>query len=118
MNALLQPQLPIDNYQQFYRFYLSEHRNITNRQLHVLGSSIGLASVAVALFKARPRYVLYGIAAGYACAWLGHFKYERNRPASFKQPLYSFISDWRMLADVLRGKISLKNQSLDKINCE
>lgn len=118
MNALLQAQLPIQNYQQFYRFYLSEHRNISSRRLHVVGSSLALVSVTAAIIQAKPRYILYGIAAGYACAWLGHFKYERNRPASFKQPVYSFISDWRMLADVLRGKISLKNQSLDKINCE
>ena len=109
------PQLPIRDYEQFYGFYLTEHRNITSRKLHVLGSTLGLCAVTYAIFKQQPRYVLYGLVAGYACAWVGHFKYERNRPASFQQPIYSFISDWRMLLDVMRGKISLKNQSLDKI---
>lgn len=81
MNAQVEPkqehdaepnfQLPIKGYHQFYRFYLTEHRNIMSRRLHVAGS--------------------------------------------FKQPLYSFISDWRMFSDVLRGNLSLQDRALDKI---
>jgi hypothetical protein len=52
---------------------------------------------------------------GYACAWIGHFFFEHNKPASFKQPLYSFISDWRMLSDVVRGRLSLIDRQFDKI---
>lgn len=110
-----QTSMPIQNYPAFYCFYLTEHRHITSRRLHILGSSLGLACWGMAIARRKPSYVLYGLVAGYACAWLGHFKYERNRPASFQQPVYSFISDWRMFADVLRGNLSLKNRSLDKI---
>ena len=109
------PQLPIRNYQEFYRFYLTEHRNITSRRLHVLGSSIGAYWIAKAIRQRKPKYVLYGLVPGYACAWVGHFLFEKNKPASFKQPLYSFISDWRMLTDIARGNLSLKSRSLDKI---
>ena len=109
------PQLPIRNYNEFYRFYLTEHRNITSRRLHVLGSSIGGYWIAKAIRHRKPKYVLYGLVPGYACAWVGHFLYEKNKPASFKQPFYSFISDWRMLSDIARGNLSLKCRSLDKI---
>ncbi|MGY5394708.1 Mpo1-like protein [Acinetobacter sp. NigerLNRRAM0016] len=109
------PQLPIRNYNEFYRFYLTEHRNITSRRLHVLGSAIGGYFIAKAIRHRKPKYVLYGLLPGYACAWVGHFMFEKNKPASFKQPLYSFISDWRMLSDIARGNLSLKCRSLDKI---
>ena len=109
------PQTPIRNYNEFYRFYLTEHRDITSRRLHVLGSAIGGYFIAKAIRHRKPKYVLYGLVPGYACAWIGHFKFEKNKPASFKQPFYSFISDWRMLTDIARGNLSLKCRSLDKI---
>ncbi len=125
MNAQVEPkqehdaepnfQLPIKDYHQFYRFYLTEHRNIMSRRLHVAGSSIGLYFFSKAILKRKPRYFIYGLAFGYACAWVGHFVFEKNKPASFKQPLYSFISDWRMFSDVLRGNLSLQDRALDKI---
>ncbi|KAB0627343.1 DUF962 domain-containing protein [Acinetobacter gandensis] len=125
MNAQVQPQfdneqqpnfqLPIQDYHTFYRFYLTEHRNIMSRRLHVTGSSIGLHFFAKAIIKRKPRYFAYGLISGYACAWVGHFIFEKNKPASFKQPLYSFISDWRMFADVLKGNLSLIDRQKDKI---
>ena len=125
MNAHVEPkhehdaepnfQLPIKDYHQFYRFYLTEHRNIMSRRLHVAGSSIGLYFFSKAILKRKPRYFIYGLVSGYACAWVGHFVFEKNKPASFKQPLYSFISDWRMFSDVLRGNLSLQDRALDKI---
>ena len=125
MNAALKPEfeptpdpkfeLPIQDYSTFYRFYLTEHRNIMSRRLHVVGSSIGLYCVSKAIRQKKAKYVLYGLLAGYACAWVGHFVFEKNKPASFKQPLYSFISDWRMLSDVLRGNLSLIDRDQDKI---
>lgn len=110
------PQGPIQNYHEFYRFYLTEHRNIMSRRLHMLGSSIGLICLTQMVRQRKPRYFVYGLVAGYACAWVGHFFFEKNKPASFKQPLYSFISDWRMFADILRGNLSLKDRALDKID--
>ncbi|WP_111858584.1 DUF962 domain-containing protein [Acinetobacter sp. CFCC 10889] len=108
-------QLPIKNYSEFYRFYLTEHRNITSRRLHALGSSVGLYFFSKAIRQRKAKYVVYGLVSGYACAWVGHFIFEQNKPASFKQPLYSFISDWRMLSDILRGNLSLRDRTRDKI---
>lgn len=125
MNAQVEPKanlalvvsqpMPIRDYHEFYRFYLTEHRNIMSRRLHVAGSSIGLYFFSKAIIQRKPKYFLYGLASGYACAWIGHFIFEKNKPASFKQPLYSFVSDWRMFADVLRGNISLISRDQDKI---
>lgn len=108
-------ELPIKNYQHFYHFYLTEHRNIMSRRLHVVGSSIGLYFFSKAVRKKQAKYVLYGLVAGYANAWVGHFVFEKNKPASFKQPFYSFISDWRMLSDVARDRLSLVDRKFDKI---
>ncbi|MCO8091198.1 DUF962 domain-containing protein [Acinetobacter pseudolwoffii] len=114
--VMVQPQMPIKNYHEFYRFYLTEHRHIISRRLHVAGSSIGLYCFTQAIRQGKPRYFAYGLLSGYACAWIGHFIFERNKPASFKQPVYSFISDWRMFADVLRGRLSLLDRKYDKIS--
>lgn len=110
-----QAVMPISNYSEFYRFYLTEHRNIMSRRLHVAGSTIGLYFFSKGIRQRKAKYFALGLLSGYACAWVGHFVFEKNKPASFKQPLYSFISDWRMLSDVLRGNLSLKHRDLDKI---
>ncbi|OTG81609.1 DUF962 domain-containing protein [Acinetobacter sp. ANC 4648] len=125
MNAQVEPkqalvperqfQLPIKNYSEFYRFYLTEHRNIMSRRLHAVGSSVGIYFFSKAIRQRQPKYFIYGLVSGYACAWVGHFVFEKNKPASFKQPLYSFISDWRMLSDIVRGNLSLKDRQFDKI---
>ncbi len=108
--------LPIKNYNEFYRFYLTEHRNINSRRLHAVGSSLGIYFWAKAIRQRKAKYLAYGLLSGYACAWVGHFFHEHNKPASFKQPLYSFISDWRMLSDIVRGRLSLIDRKFDKIN--
>lgn len=125
MNAQVEPKgdliehpkfnLPIKNYNEFYRFYLTEHRDITSRRLHAVGSSLGIYFFTKAIRQRKLKYFVYGLVSGYACAWVGHFVFEKNKPASFKQPLYSFISDWRMLSDILRGNLSLVDRKFDKI---
>lgn len=113
-NQAAKLQMPIKNYQEFYKFYLTEHHDLTCRRLHFAGSSIGLYMIGKAILKKQKRYLAYGVLAGYACAWIGHFGFEKNKPASFKQPLYSFVSDWRMFSHILTGQISLTDQSKDK----
>ena len=108
--------LPIKNYNEFYRFYLTEHRNINSRRLHAVGSSLGIYFWAKAIRQRKAKYLAYGLLSGYTCAWVGHFFHEHNKPASFKQPLYSFISDWRMLSDIVRGRLSLIDRKFDKID--
>lgn len=89
----------------FYPFYLSEHGNRTCRRLHFAGSTLALAFVVAALATRDARWLLGSLLAGYGFAWIGHFMFEKNRPASFKQPLYSFMGDWKMYWQIWSGKI-------------
>ena len=100
--------------QKFYDFYLDEHQNMACRRLHFAGSSLGLLGLAKSVKTRSPKPLLKGIAAGYACAWVGHFFFEKNKPASFKFPLKSFASDFRMYGDVVRGNLSLRDRKFDK----
>ncbi|HET7772265.1 MAG TPA: DUF962 domain-containing protein [Burkholderiaceae bacterium] len=93
------------SFAEFYPFYLSEHSNRTCRRLHFVGSSLALLIAAAGLWRGQPVYLLYALLCGYAFAWIGHFVFEKNKPASFKQPLYSFMGDWRMWFQILTGKI-------------
>ena len=93
------------SFAEFYPFYLSEHRNRTCRRLHFVGSSLGLLCLAVMVLTGEWPFLLYGLLCGYAFAWVGHFGFEKNKPASFKQPLYSFMGDWVMYKDIWTGKI-------------
>jgi hypothetical protein len=95
------------SFREFYPFYLSEHSHRVCRRLHFVGSLLVLIVVVVAIVKADARWLLLAPVAGYAFAWLGHFGYERNRPATFKYPLWSLAGDWVMFWDILRGRVSL-----------
>jgi hypothetical protein len=111
-NAVVTTEQPTE--QAFYDFYLEEHQNMACRRLHFAGSSFGLLGLAKSIKNRSPKPLLKGIAAGYACAWVGHFFFEKNKPASFKFPLKSFASDFRMYGDVLRGNLSLKDRKYDR----
>ena len=91
----------------FYPFYLTEHSNRTCRRLHFLGSSLSLVCLAMLFVTGKPQYFLYALLCGYGCAWIGHFVFEKNKPASFKRPLYSFMGDWVMYKDIWVGKVKL-----------
>ncbi len=93
------------SFKNFYPYYLSEHANLTCRRLHFVGSTGALVCVVAALWTLNPYWLLGGLLIGYGFAWIGHFFFEKNRPATFKNPLYSFIADWVMYADIWRGKV-------------
>lgn len=93
------------SFAEFYPFYLSEHSNRTCRRLHFVGSTLALICLAALLATGQPQYPLYGLLAGYGFAWIGHFGFEKNKPASFKRPLYSFMGDWVMYKDIWIGRI-------------
>jgi len=93
------------SFAEFYPFYLGEHRNPTCRRLHFVGTSLALACLVMLIASARPQYLLYALLSGYAFAWVGHYFCEKNRPATFKHPFYSFVGDWAMHRDIWLGRI-------------
>lgn len=94
------------SFAEFYPFYLNEHRDRTCRRLHFAGSTLALICVSLLVTTANPWWLLAALVSGYGFAWVGHFFFEKNRPATFKYPLYSFVGDWVMYAQIWRGKIS------------
>ncbi|MBP7917565.1 MAG: DUF962 domain-containing protein [Arenimonas sp.] len=90
---------------EFYPYYLSEHSNITCRRLHFAGSSLVLGCIAALILTGQWFWLPAALFCGYGFAWVGHFFFEKNRPATFKYPFYSFVSDWIMYKDILAGKI-------------
>ena len=95
----------------FYPYYLSEHRNTTCRVLHFIGTSLVLAALATALITGNAWWFAAMPLAGYGFAWVGHFFFEKNRPATFTYPLYSFAGDWVMYFQLLVGKISFHSST-------
>ena len=95
------------SFREFYPFYLSEHANRVSRRLHFAGSSLALGFVLLAVLRADAWWLLAALLSGYAFAWVGHFFFEKNRPATFKHPFYSFAGDWVMFVDILRGRVRI-----------
>lgn len=98
----------------FYSFYLNEHQNITCSRLHFAGSSLSLLGVPVSLNSRKPSYAIKGVIAGYACTLVGHYFFERNKPATFKYPLQSFVSNFRVYKSILTRNLNLIDKKLDK----
>lgn len=95
------------SFAEFYPYYLGEHSNPTCRRLHFVGTSLVIALLAYTIGSGKWLLLLAVPLFGYGFAWVGHFFFEKNRPATFTYPLYSLIGDFVMFRDILLGKISL-----------
>ena len=91
---------------EFYPFYLGEHSNRTCRRLHFIGTTLALLLLIAAVVTQKWWIAAIAIVQGYAWAWVGHFYFEHNKPATFKHPFLSFLGDWKMWWQVLTGKIA------------
>ena len=89
------------SFREFYPFYLAEHAHPISRRLHFIGSCGVLVLVVDAIATMDARWLPAALVSGYGFAWIGHFCFEKNRPATFRHPLYSFAGDWVMFKDIL-----------------
>jgi hypothetical protein len=89
---------------EFYPGYLAKHQDPRTRRLHMAGS--GLAAVAILAYARTRRWPLLVAApvVGYGLAWIGHLLFEENEPAAFQNPFYSFLADWKMMADTVLAR--------------
>jgi len=90
---------------EFYPFYLSEHANIVSRRLHFTGTSIALLLLIASAITQKWWFMAVALVQGYAFAWVGHYFFERNKPATFKYPGFSLMGDWRLWWEILTGKL-------------
>ena len=91
-------------FKEFYPYYISEHENKYTKLLHFIGTSVGIFFLIIFLISFEFIYLLFALISGYAFAWIGHFFIEKNKPATFKDPFYSFIGDHKMFIEILQGK--------------
>ncbi len=105
--------MSFDNFAAFYRFYLEQHAHPWCRYCHYLGSTLVLSGLVYCLAAGQYGYLLLLPVVGYGCAWIGHFVFENNRPATFGHPFYSFIADWVMFRDWLLSPLAQRQRKSD-----
>ncbi|MFV8783664.1 Mpo1-like protein [Microbulbifer sp. SA54] len=101
-----QPQPKFQSFAEFYPYYLQEHSNLTCRRLHFVGTALVITLLITALISGNLMLLWTLPVAGYGFAWVGHFFFEHNRPATFKNPFYSLWGDFVMFKDILTGNIA------------
>lgn len=94
------------SFAEFYPYYLSQHEDRRCRKAHFFGTSSAIAAIAQFIDSLNWWWLLFAVVSGYGGAWIGHFFYEKNKPASFDYPWYSFRADWLMYWQMLTGKLS------------
>ena len=98
------------SFAEFYPFYLSEHRHPVSRALHYVGTWGAVLCVVALMATGEPQWLLAALISGYAFAWFGHFRFEHNRPATFRHPFYSFAGDFRMWWELNLGKLRFRDK--------
>ena len=104
MSTPAESNAPYKSFSDFYPFYIHEHSNRTCRRIHIVGSALVLVCLVTAIVTMNPRWLLAMPVIGYGFAWVGHFFFEKNRPATFKYPLWSLMGDWRMFFETVSGQ--------------
>jgi hypothetical protein len=96
------------SFSEFYPFYLHEHRHSVSRVLHYIGTWGSILFLVTAIATGEPLWLVGSALSGYTFAWIGHFRFEHNRPATFRYPFYSLAADFRMWWDLNTGKLRFR----------
>lgn len=103
MDASAQTQY--ETLEEFWPFYLEEHSDPVNRRLHIIGTTLGVVWAVGCLLTGRWRWIPLAFVPGYAFAWVGHFRFQKNRPATFKYPGKSLAGDFVMWSHAVKGTL-------------
>jgi hypothetical protein len=104
MNEITPPK-EFESFEEFWPYYLSEHSQPETRAMHAAGTTLATVCALALLAKGKWRWLPIALLPGYGAAWLSHFLIEKNRPATFHYPLWSFMGDYKMLALMIAGKL-------------
>jgi hypothetical protein len=105
-------QKQFQSFEEFWPYYLREHSKPETRALHAVGTSVGTACAAALIAAGKWKFLPLALVPGYGAAWLSHFLIEKNRPATFQYPLWSFMGDYKMLALMIQGKLDAELEKL------
>ncbi len=99
---------------EFYPYYLTEHADPTCRLFHYIGTTL-VIGIAVMMIVSGNWMLFFALPlAGYSFAWMGHFIFEKNKPATFQYPGYSLASDFIMYYHFLTGQVDQKVEDAKK----
>jgi hypothetical protein len=93
------------SFEEFWPYYLAEHSKPETRTLHAVGTTVGTALMVSLVAKRKWHLLPLALIPGYGAAWLSHFLIEKNKPATFDYPLWSFMGDYKMLAMMAAGTL-------------
>ena len=99
------------NFEEFYPYYLKEHRKLGTRVLHFIGTSLFFLFVGITIYERDYIFILPTIVTPYAFAWVGHFFIEKNKPATFQYPGMSLRGDFKLYFQILTGKEGFKGSA-------
>jgi hypothetical protein len=91
------------SFEEFWPYYVKQHSKKGTRMFHFYGTTAGLALVVGGVLLRKKWMLAAGPVVGYLSSWTGHFFVEKNVPATFKNPLWSFRADWVMWKKILDG---------------
>lgn len=94
----------IKTFKEFYRFYLTEHSKMGTRIFHFIGTLLVFFVIGYVISSGKERFLWYVPIFRYGFAWFSHAVIEKNKPATFRYPLWSLISDFRLFFELLTGK--------------
>ncbi len=97
---------PFATFDEFFLFYLRQHREPRNRLLHACGTALGVLIVPASFVLHHPWFALLFLPVAYSFAWFGHLVIEGNHPATWEYPWWSFLADFRMLGLMITGRMS------------
>ena len=97
----------IITFKKYYKNYLKLHKNKWCRRFHFLGQLATIFFIIFCFFKKSYLLLIFTPFIVYPFAWAGHYFFEKNKPAAFKNPLMAKLSDWIMFKDIIIGKIKL-----------
>lgn len=95
----------IQSFAEFWPFYVREHADTRNRLLHFVGTSLAFGCVGYGIARFSLLWVILALPTGYGLAWIGHYTLQKNRPATFTYPLWSFMGDMKLWWLTLLGKM-------------
>ena len=98
----------ISNFKDFYQFYLTEHSKLMTRVFHFVGTALLFVVIGYVIYSGKERFLWYLPIVGYGFAWFSHLVFEKNKPATFKYPLWSLLSDFKLFFELITGKQKFK----------
>jgi len=93
------------SFEEFWPFYVREHRKPATRALHFIGTHLAFFALGMSLMTLSKAWLVVAPLLGYVPAWIGHFYFEKNRPATLVHPLWSLRGDLRMLRMTWLGQM-------------